>query len=89
MSAAVVGVPSRRWGETVKAVVVPRPGATLTEDEVIAWCRGDLAGYKCPRSVDLTDELPRNAAGKVLKRVLREPYWHGQARQVGWVRQVG
>jgi acyl-CoA synthetase (AMP-forming)/AMP-acid ligase II len=81
--AAVIGVPSQRWGETVKAVVVSRPGAMLTEDEVIAWCRGRLAGYKCPRSVDLVDELPRNAAGKVLKRVLREPYWLGEARQVG------
>ena len=81
--AAVIGVPSERWGETVKAVVVPRSGATLTEDAVIAWCRGRLAGYKCPRSVDLAEALPRNASGKVLKRVLREPYWRGEARQVG------
>jgi fatty-acyl-CoA synthase len=81
--AAVIGVPSQRWGETVKAIVVPRPGAALSENDVITWCRGRLAGYKCPRSVDLVDELPRNAAGKVLKRVLREPYWQGEARQVG------
>jgi fatty-acyl-CoA synthase len=50
---------------------------------VIDWCRGRLAGYKCPKSVEFLDELPRNASGKVLKRVLREPYWQGQTRQIG------
>jgi acyl-CoA synthetase (AMP-forming)/AMP-acid ligase II len=81
--AAVIGVPSRRWGEEVKALVVPAPGASLDGERVIGWCRDHLAGYKCPKSVEFLDELPRNASGKVLKRVLREPYWSGQTRQVG------
>jgi acyl-CoA synthetase (AMP-forming)/AMP-acid ligase II len=81
--AAVIGVPSQRWGEEVMAVVVTRPGVSLTPAAVIDWCRGRLAGYKCPKSVEFLDELPRNASGKVLKRVLREPYWHDQTRQIG------
>jgi acyl-CoA synthetase (AMP-forming)/AMP-acid ligase II len=81
--AAVIGVPSQRWGEEVMAVVVTRPGVTLTPAAVTDWCRGRLAGYKCPKSVAFLDELPRNASGKVLKRVLREPYWRDQVRQIG------
>jgi len=83
VEAAVIGVPSARWGEEVKALVVIRPGVPLTAATVIDWCRGRLAGFKCPKSVDFIDELPRNASGKVLKRVLREPYWQGQNRQIG------
>ncbi len=79
---AVIGVPDERWGETVKAVVVTVPGAVLEADGIIAFARADLAHYKCPRSVDFVDELPRNAAGKVLKRVLREPYWDGRDRRI-------
>ena len=79
---AVIGVPDAKWGETVKAVVVVRPGQQLTEAEVIAFARGKIAAYKCPRSVDFATALPRNPSGKLLKRVLREPYWAGQARRV-------
>ena len=80
--AAVIGVPSEEWGETVKAMVVAKPGESLTEEAVIDWCRANLATFKSPRSVDVIDALPRNATGKVLKTVLREPYWQGQSRQV-------
>jgi acyl-CoA synthetase (AMP-forming)/AMP-acid ligase II len=80
---AVIGVPDERWGETVKAVVVRRPGASLTEAELVSWARDRVAGFKRPRSVDFVDELPRNPTGKLLKRVLREPYWAGvQGRRI-------
>ncbi|MCO7219587.1 long-chain-fatty-acid--CoA ligase [Klenkia sp. PcliD-1-E] len=82
LEAAVIGVPSHRWGETVKAVVVRRPGSTVDEPGLIAFVRDRLAHYKCPTSVDFADELPRNASGKVLKKVLREPFWSGSERQV-------
>jgi acyl-CoA synthetase (AMP-forming)/AMP-acid ligase II len=78
---AVIGVPSERWGETVKAVVVTRPGAGSTAADLIEHARTRLARYKCPTSVDFVDALPRNAAGKVLKHVLREPYWEGSVQQ--------
>ena len=71
---AVIGVPSRRWGETVKALVVLREGMTATEAEIIAFARDNLAHYKCPTSVDFLDELPRNATGKILKNKLRSKY---------------
>jgi acyl-CoA synthetase (AMP-forming)/AMP-acid ligase II len=73
--AAVFGIPSEEWGESVHAVVVVSPGTTLTEAEVIEFSRQHLAGYKIPRSVSFIDELPRTGSGKVLKRVLREPFW--------------
>ena len=79
---AVIGVPDEKWGETVKAVIVTAPGAELSADEVIAYARQQIAGYKIPRSVDFTDELPRNPSGKILKRELRQPYWDGHDRQV-------
>ena len=79
---AVIGVPSEKWGETVKAVIVLKPDTTATEAEFIAHAKGLLAGYKCPTSVDFAAALPRNPSGKVLKKDLREPYWVGQARRI-------
>ncbi|UYN93091.1 MAG: long-chain fatty acid--CoA ligase [Enhydrobacter sp.] len=80
---AVIGVPDERWGERVHAIVVPKPGATLTADDVVAHSRTQIAGYKCPRSVEFRDApLPLSGAGKVLKRELREPYWKGYGKAV-------
>ena len=79
---AVIGVPDERWGETVKACVVLRPGAQATEREIIDFLRERIAHFKCPRSVDFSDTLPRNPSGKLLKYVLRQPYWQGRDRGV-------
>jgi fatty-acyl-CoA synthase/long-chain acyl-CoA synthetase len=82
VDAAVVGIPSEEWGESVHAVVVAQPGAALDRDEVIAFAREHLAGYKIPRSVSFAPEIPRTGSGKILKRVLREPFWRGRERRV-------
>jgi acyl-CoA synthetase (AMP-forming)/AMP-acid ligase II len=79
---AVIGVPDEKWGETVKALVVLAPGATTTEDELIAFCRERMAHYKCPRSVELRTELARTATGKLQKFKLRETYWEGRDRRI-------
>jgi acyl-CoA synthetase (AMP-forming)/AMP-acid ligase II len=76
--AAVFGIPSEEWGEAVHATVVLAPGSALTGEEITAFAREHLAGYKVPRSVAFTDELPRTGSGKLLKRQLRAPYWAGQ-----------
>jgi fatty-acyl-CoA synthase/long-chain acyl-CoA synthetase len=80
---AVFGIPSDEWGEVVHATVVLAPGSSLTADQVTAFARENLAGYKVPRSVDFTGELPRTGSGKILKRQLRAPFWAGRAAQVG------
>jgi acyl-CoA synthetase (AMP-forming)/AMP-acid ligase II len=80
---AVIGVPDERWGEAVKAIVVPAPGERPDPEAIIAWARGRIAGYKLPKSVEFIDVLPRNASGKVLRRELRKRYWEGQGRLVG------
>jgi acyl-CoA synthetase (AMP-forming)/AMP-acid ligase II len=79
---AVFGIPSEEWGEIVHATVVRSPGSSLTPEEVTAFGRDHLAGYKVPRSVDFTGELPRTGSGKILKRRLRAPYWAGRTAQV-------
>ncbi|MEW5736061.1 MAG: long-chain-fatty-acid--CoA ligase [Thermodesulfobacteriota bacterium] len=70
----VIGAPDEKWGEAVKAVVVPKKGETLTQDEVISWCKDKLARFKTPKQVVLTDAIPRTPTGKILKRVLRDQY---------------
>ena len=80
--AAVIGIPDKAWGEAIKAVVVLVPEARLDEVEIVSFLRERIAGYKIPKSFDLIDELPRNPSGKILRRLLREPYWKDQNRQV-------
>ena len=79
---AVIGVPDDKWGEAVKAIVVLKAGRIPNPASVIAFARTRVAGYKCPKSVDFTESLPRNPAGKILRRTLREPYWAGRERRV-------
>ena len=80
---AVFGVPDDKWGEAVKACVVRKPGSQESAESIIADMRERLAHYKCPRSIDFVDAIPRNPSGKILKRVLREPYWRGRDRNIG------
>jgi acyl-CoA synthetase (AMP-forming)/AMP-acid ligase II len=71
---AVIGVPSKKWGEEVKAVIVLKEGAEISESEIIGFCEGKLAGFKKPKSVEFIDKLPRNLTGKILKKELRERF---------------
>jgi acyl-CoA synthetase (AMP-forming)/AMP-acid ligase II len=82
LEASVVGVPDERWGESLKAVVVCRPGRQVTEEELIAFCKPSLAGYKKPHSVDFVSELPKNPFGKILRREIKRKYWEGCERMV-------
>ena len=77
---AVIGVPDEKWGESVKAVVALE--GTATEAEIIAFAREQLAAYKCPKTVDIVDALPRNPTGKILKKDLRQPHWEKAGRKV-------
>lgn len=79
---AVVGVPSEKWGEEVKAMVVLKEGESATEDDIIGFARERIAAFKAPKSVDFIPELPRNPSGKILRRELRAPYWEGHTRGV-------
>jgi acyl-CoA synthetase (AMP-forming)/AMP-acid ligase II len=79
---AVIGVPDEKWGETIKALVVLAPGSNASEDELRAWCKERLAGFKCPTTIEFRDELARTATGKLQKFKLRAPYWEGRERQV-------
>jgi fatty-acyl-CoA synthase/long-chain acyl-CoA synthetase len=82
LEVAVFGVPSEEWGESVHAVVVVREGATMTEEQVFGHARAHLAGYKIPRSVTWSAELPKTGSGKLLKRDLRAPFWAGRTTKV-------
>lgn len=83
-SCAVVGIPSEQWGEEVHAVIVRKPGESVTTEELIKHCQSLIAGFKCPRSISFrTEALPLSGAGKILKRELRAPFWIGHGRQVG------
>jgi long-chain acyl-CoA synthetase len=80
---AVIGIPDERWGETVHAVVVTKSGAKVSANELIEFSKTLIAGYKCPRSVDVSENpLPLSGAGKVLKRTLRQPFWENRERSV-------
>jgi acyl-CoA synthetase (AMP-forming)/AMP-acid ligase II len=80
---AVIGVPDEKFGEALLAYVVTKPGMSLTVEEMIDFCRDKIAGYKIPRQLKIVDELPRNPSGKILKKILRVPYWEGVDRKIG------
>ena len=83
IDAAVIGIPDEKWGESVKGFVVLKDGAKLSEVDIISYTKTQIAGYKCPKSINFIDMLPRNPSGKVLRRELREPFWEGVERKVG------
>jgi len=82
LETAVIGIPDEYWGESVKALVVLKPGRAATEEEIIALCKANLASYKKPKSVEFRSQLPKSPTGKVLKRTIREEYWKGMERTI-------
>ena len=80
--AAVIGVPDDKWGESVKGFVGLQPDSSLDETEIISYSRTQIAGYKCPKTINFIEALPRNPSGKILRRELREPFWEGKDRMV-------
>ena len=79
---AVIGIPHDKWGEAVKAFIVPRPGTSLSEPAVISHCKEKLGGVKAPKSVEFCSEIPKTAAGKIDRKKMRAPYWEHADRQV-------
>ena len=82
LECAVIGIPDDEWGESVKAVVVMKPGESATESEIIEVAKAHLASYQKPKSVDFVDSLPKAPTGKILKRELRDPYWQKADKNV-------
>jgi acyl-CoA synthetase (AMP-forming)/AMP-acid ligase II len=82
LDCAVIGVPDEKWGEAVKAVVQTKPGCQVSEEELVSLCKRELGSVKTPKTIEFWIELPRSAVGKVLKRDIREKFWHGQWRSV-------
>ena len=82
LEVAIIGVPSQKWGEEVKACIVCKPGCEIDAEDIINYTRERVAAYKAPKSIDFIPEMPRNPSGKILRRELRAPYWKGQERQV-------
>ncbi len=82
LDAAVVGIPDDKWGEAVKGFVVLKEGIELKEADIISYARTQIAGYKCPKSINYVTELPRNPSGKILRREIRDPFWEGKERKV-------
>jgi long-chain acyl-CoA synthetase len=79
---AVIGVPHPSWGEEVKAIIKLKEGAVITEQEILDYCKENLAGYKRPRTIEFVEDFPRTATGKILKRILKKPYWENQERSI-------
>ena len=85
LDVCTIGVPSEEWGEAVKSVVQLRPGFAASPalaNELVDFVRGRLAPFKCPRTIDFVDDLPRLPSGKIQRRIVREPYWAGRTKQI-------
>ena len=79
---AVIGIPNEKWGEAVTALVIPKQGASITEEEIIKYCGEHLAGYKKPKQIIFKDEFPLSPQGKILKKELRKEFWGDTDRQI-------
>jgi len=82
MDCSVIGIPDEKWGESIKAVITLKPGMQITPDEITNLCLEKLATYKKPTSVDIVEDMPRTASGKILKRELRDQYWQRRERKI-------